>query len=122
MTRATPQPDVVPPAPRAGDLLEPDVAAAEALAAGGAASVPTTATVERAAAVLAGSGGPAIVAIGPAGEYAGVVSAERLVGVLIREHDEDLARLGGYRSSAGRVGARPRSGSPGGSGIACPGC
>jgi magnesium transporter len=34
------------------------------------------------------------------GRLAGVVPPDRLLGVLLREHDEDVARLGGYLASA----------------------
>jgi magnesium transporter len=37
------------------------------------------------------------------GRFIGFVPAVRVAGVLLTEHDEDLARLGGYRSSAGRA-------------------
>lgn len=36
---------------------------------------------------------------GSRGEFRGLVPPSRLLGVLLREHDEDLARLGGYLTS-----------------------
>ena len=40
---------------------------------------------------------------GPSGEFGGLIPPSRLLGVLLREHDEDLARLGGYLTSTAQA-------------------
>jgi magnesium transporter len=44
-------------------------------------------------------GEPAIAVIDARGEFGGIIPSQALLGVLLEEHDEDLARLGGYLSS-----------------------
>ena len=46
---------------------------------------------------------PAIAVADRAGRFLGLVPSERVIKVLLLEHDEDLARIGGYRSSARRA-------------------
>jgi magnesium transporter len=38
--------------------------------------------------------------VGPDGSFVGLVPPARLLGVLLREHDEDMARIGGYLRSS----------------------
>ena len=58
--------------------------------------------LEPAASEMVRRGASTIAVEDSAGRFVGLVPAARLVGLLLTEHDEDLARLGGYRSSAGR--------------------
>jgi magnesium transporter len=58
--------------------------------------------LERAASDMVRRGASAIVVADADGNFVGLVPAARLVGLLLTEHDEDIARIGGYRSSAGR--------------------
>ena len=57
--------------------------------------------LEPAANEMVRRGASAIVVSDAGGAFAGLVPASRLVDFLLTEHDEDMARLGGYRSSAG---------------------
>jgi len=50
---------------------------------------------ERTAAIAASLGARSLPVVDVDGRFAGLVPAERLLGVLFREHEEDLARLGG---------------------------
>ncbi len=43
---------------------------------------------------------PGLAVVAPDGRFRGLISAQRLLGVLIEEHDEDLARLGGFLSTS----------------------
>ncbi|MEU7482092.1 magnesium transporter [Lentzea sp. NPDC042327] len=43
---------------------------------------------------------PGLAVITPDGRFRGLISAQRLLGVLIEEHDEDLARLGGFLTTS----------------------
>jgi magnesium transporter len=45
-------------------------------------------------------GESSLVLVDDGGRLAGVVPPDRLLGVLLREHDEDVARLGGFAASA----------------------
>ena len=58
--------------------------------------------LEPAANEMVQRGGSVVVVSDAGGRFVGVVPAARLVDLLLTEHDEDMARLGGYRSSAGR--------------------
>ena len=40
---------------------------------------------------------------GPSGEFRGLIPPSRLLGALLHEHDEDLARLGGYLTSTAQA-------------------
>jgi magnesium transporter len=42
------------------------------------------------------NGGGCVIVAGPEGEFRGLICSERMLEVLLAEHDEDLARLGGY--------------------------
>ena len=44
-------------------------------------------------------GEPGIAVVDEHGAFGGLISAQALLGVLLEEHDEDMARLGGYLSS-----------------------
>ena len=44
-------------------------------------------------------GEPGIAVVDEAGSFRGLIPAQALIGVLLEEHDEDLARLGGYLRS-----------------------
>lgn len=44
-------------------------------------------------------GEPGIAVVDAGGRFRGLISAQALLGVLLEEHDEDLARLGGYLGS-----------------------
>ena len=43
------------------------------------------------------------------GSFEGLIGADRMLEVLLTEHDEDLARIGGFPGSASARGARPRN-------------
>jgi len=45
-------------------------------------------------------GEPGIAVVDEQGAFRGLISAQALLGVLLEEHDEDMARLGGYLGSA----------------------
>lgn len=45
-------------------------------------------------------GEPGIAVVDARGRFRGLISAQTLLGVLLEEHDEDMARLGGYLGSA----------------------
>jgi magnesium transporter len=45
-------------------------------------------------------GEPGIAVVDERGRFRGLISAQTLLGVLLEEHDEDMARLGGYLGSA----------------------
>ncbi len=59
--------------------------------------------IEAAAHELVHARAEAIVVVDADNRAVGRVGADRLVAALLIEHDEDIARLGGYRSSAGRA-------------------
>ena len=56
------------------------------------------------------------------GRFAGLVPPHRMLGVLLAEHDEDVARFAGYLSSTKELGRPPRNRCSGGSGTGCRGC
>jgi magnesium transporter len=43
------------------------------------------------------------------GRFVGLIPPDRMLAVLLAEHDEDLARIGGYLAGSRRLAARPRS-------------
>lgn len=43
---------------------------------------------------------PGLAVVAPDGRFRGLISAQRLLAVLIEEHDEDLSRLGGFLSTS----------------------
>ena len=58
---------------------------------------------EAAAHEMVRSGKGCLVVTGPGGGLVGLVFPEQMLGVLLAEHDEDLARLGGYLSSSSQA-------------------
>jgi magnesium transporter len=64
--------------------------------------VRTDELLEPAASEMVERGASAVIVADAEGTFVGLVPAARLIGLLLTEHDEDLARIGGYRSSAGR--------------------
>ena len=58
--------------------------------------------LEPAAGQMVAGGASAIAVTDSRRRFVGLVPASRVVSLLLTEHDEDLARIGGYRSSAGR--------------------
>ena len=74
---------------RLADLLDAEVLCIEART-----------STEHAAHRAARAGAPFICVTGPSGEFTGVVPAEQLAAILVAEHDEDIARLGGHHGGA----------------------
>jgi len=58
---------------------------------------------EQAAWVAVQHGQAGLAVIDEAGRFAGLVPPQRLLGVLLAEHDEDMARLGGFLASTRRA-------------------
>jgi magnesium transporter len=71
------------------------------------ATVPTDASPALAAHVIARNGGRTLVVVEPDGTFVGLIPPEQMVALLSAEHEEDLARLGGYlhRSDQARSAA-----------------
>lgn len=69
----------------------------------GCGPVAADAPVEAAARLMLGQGQPAVAVADSGGRFLGLVPATRITALLLVEHDEDLARIGGYRSSANRA-------------------
>lgn len=65
---------------------------------------------EAAAHALVASRDRCLVVLGPGGGFAGLVFADQMLPVLLAEHEEDMARLGGYL--AGSREARTAAGEP----------
>lgn len=55
---------------------------------------------ERAAWVAVRRGEPSLAVVDDAGAFVGLIAPQRLLAVLLAEHDEDLARLGGFAGTA----------------------
>jgi magnesium transporter len=72
-----------------------------------AVSVPADADEELAAARMARNGGRSVAVVDGGGAFVGLVSPTQAVRVLLHEHEEDVARLGGYlsRTSQARIAA-----------------
>jgi magnesium transporter len=88
----------------AGELLAAaDEVLVGALASGPVEPVGVETPIEAAAGQLVSEGQPAVAVCDRDGRFAGLIPATRMAAVLLVEHDEDLARLGGYRSSARRA-------------------
>ncbi len=66
-------------------------------------------------------GEPGLAVVDATGRFAGLVLPHRLLGVLLEEHDEDLARLGGYCARLPLHGRRVSRAFRCGFGTACPG-
>jgi magnesium transporter len=47
-------------------------------------------------------GGGCVIVAEPDGQFRGLISAENMLAVLLAEHDQDLARLGGYMAGSSR--------------------
>lgn len=75
-----------------GELVEPEPAV---LGAGG--------SEEAAAWRMVRAGQRSLAVTGDDGSFRGLVPADRIVGRLLTEHDQDAARLGGYLASSGRA-------------------
>ena len=58
--------------------------------------VPPDAHQEAVAWEMVRQGGSSLAVVGSYGEFCGLVPPKRMLGVLLEEHDEDLARIGGY--------------------------
>lgn len=58
---------------------------------------------ETAARLMASSGQRSLVVVDAAGGLVGLVAADRMLGVLVAEHDSDMARLGGYMAGTERA-------------------
>ena len=58
---------------------------------------------EAAAAAMAGGDGRSLAVVDAGGRFLGLIPPARMLSVLEREHEEDLARIGGYRVGAGRA-------------------
>ena len=80
-----------PAATRADGLVEPAV------------TVTADADEEFAAASVAQAGRRSLAVLDGDGRFLGLVPPERTVGVLRREHEEDLARLGGFLARSGQA-------------------
>ena len=65
--------------------------------------VGTDTPIETAANQMVAGDDPAVAVADDEGRFLGLVPAARVAEVLLVEHDEDLARIGGYRSSARRA-------------------
>lgn len=57
---------------------------------------------EIAAHLMVDSGAGCLVVAGADGKFRGVISPERMLSVLLEEHEEDLARIGGYTAGSAR--------------------
>ena len=79
------------PEQRLGGLLEP------------ATTVSEDTDEEVAAAALARAGGRSIAVLDDEDRFLGLVPPEQALGVLRREHDEDIARLGGFLAGSNRA-------------------
>jgi magnesium transporter len=58
---------------------------------------------EIAAHAMASGGGRSLVVADAGGRFQGLIPADRMLGVLLAEHDSDMARLGGYLAGASRA-------------------
>ncbi len=53
-------------------------------------------------------GEPGLAVVGPDGAFVGLIAPQRLLRVLLEEHDEDMARLGGYLHSSAEARSASR--------------
>ncbi len=58
---------------------------------------------ETAAHEMAGRAQGCLIVVGPGGGLVGLVFPEQMLDVLLAEHDEDMARIGGYLASSGQA-------------------
>lgn len=65
--------------------------------------VPPGAALERAAWEMVRRGEASLPVVGDDGEFVGLIPPHRMLAVLLAEHDEDLARIGGYLASTARA-------------------
>jgi len=85
-------------------LLESEPSSTVAEAMGPAApTVAADTDQEVAARAMAASGGRSLVVADADGRFGGLIPAERMLAVLLAEHDSDMARLGGYLAGATRA-------------------
>lgn len=80
------------PGARVGDLADPSPA-----------SIRPEASQEVAASLMAEHRGRSLAVVDPAGRFLGLIPPQRMLGVLLEEHEEDLARIGGFRAGTGRA-------------------
>ena len=66
-------------------------------------TVAPTTSQEVAASVMAERGGGSIAVVDADGHFAGLIPPNRMLGVLLQEHEEDLARIGGFQVGSGRA-------------------
>lgn len=67
------------------------------------ATVSPATSQEIAASVMAERGGGSIAVVDADGHFAGLIPPNRMLAVLLKEHEEDLARIGGFRAGSGRA-------------------
>jgi magnesium transporter len=79
------------------------------------------ADAERVAWKMVEHGESSIAVVDAQGRFAGLIPPSRMLAVLLAEHDEDLARLGGYLAGTQRARAAAEEPSPGDSGTGCRG-
>ena len=58
---------------------------------------------EVAASLMAERGEGSVVVVDADGHFQGLIPPNRVLGVLLEEHEEDLARIGGFRAGSGRA-------------------
>jgi magnesium transporter len=66
-------------------------------------TVPADTDQEVAAHAMVRSGGRSLVVTSSDGRFQGLIAADRMLAVLLTEHDSDMARLGGYLAGATRA-------------------
>lgn len=66
-------------------------------------TVPPGEAQERAAWEMVRRGESSLAVVEPGGRFVGLIPPPRMLAVLLEEHDEDLARLGGYLASTARA-------------------
>jgi len=87
-----------------------------------AAAVPGETSAERAAWLAAHAGEDTVAVLDADGRLQGLIPGHRLLGLMMREHEVDLARLGGFLRGTPAARALPaKRGLGAGSGIASPG-
>jgi magnesium transporter len=84
-------------------LGAPDDARLGELATVSAPTVSSGATAEHAASRMAERQMAALAVVDEADRFIGLISPQRMLGVLLEEHEEDLARIGGYRAGSRRA-------------------
>ena len=77
---------------------------------------------ERAVLHLVRSGGVSLAVVDESGAFLGLIPPERMLAVLVEEHDEDIARLGGFLSSTESARSAAEEPVADASGTGSPGC